>query len=163
MHPEYVSINKEDLQPNGVYFWHYKNPPEHMPYHCRSCKARVVNGELYDTFWGDYVGDRSPLRLDEILVLYKGDEKTMQPITKDQIPFYLPEDVVDMRHSNSTLEKIYVKAGANRNKEAMLDYFRGILREKRREIEYRVRDIERIAVTISRIDAGEINEPWYPQ
>ncbi len=112
------------MKNRDIYFWRYKDPAaSHAPYgnyHCKSCKAIVRNGELYDTFWNS--GTDGRLNLNVVDITFKGSPSEMKELQVAEIDFYRSEDIVDMRHSNNTSAKVYARTGASRNMEAMQVY-----------------------------------------
>lgn len=144
------------LTEGDIYFWRWKTPREHMPYHCYSQKAIVRKGRLLDTFWYDMTSDRAinPAHLD---LVYQGNENELRKINEWEIDYYEHEQVVDMRHSNSSGAPVYVQANAVRSQSRMLEY----LKYKREREESKIRmaqhTIERIDEAIAKVSEGQLD------
>lgn len=152
-----------DLVDGQIYRWRWSdklrdadNAP-YRSYHCKSQIAIVRNGgRLYDTFWGDFTheGELDPSKVD--LTLW-GDE-AWEKISEYQIIYYVPEDVVSLRHSNNSHAPIYLRPGAVRNVDTILNEI--IYREQkaRSEIRYATNLLERLSDARALLGDGKINE-----
>lgn len=111
------------MRDGDIYFWRYalELGDRSMMYHCKSRKAVAANGRLVDTFWSaasdGYVVDPSRCVLE-----FKGNKADLRQIREWEVKYYNDDDVVDMRHSNSSHAEIYVKASAQRCRDAMLSH-----------------------------------------
>ena len=129
-----------------------------MPYHCRAQKAVVVGGMLKDTFWHD--GGENALRIEDIDIEYQGNLHEMAEIRDHETNYYRPEDVVDMRHSNSSRATIYVKPGVKRNVDRMREHLDYRIERARAEISSAESLIERLAEAKDLVDAGSLKEVY---
>lgn len=145
-----------NLKDGDVYFWRWKAPKDFMPYHCRSQIAVVENGVLKDTFWSS--GGERMLRPEDIETEYQGNIHEMTEIREYEVDYYRPEDVVDMRHSNSSRAKIYAKPGAARNADCMLAHIQYRIERAQSEIRSAESLIERLREEETKIKAGELEE-----
>ena len=129
-------------------------------YHCRSQKAVVVNGRLLDTFWGDNSSDRAidPARLD---LRYMGNANELRKINEHEIPYYEEEDIVDMRHSNSSRETVYAQPTAKRSKRRILEHLKYKRERAESEIRWAANTIERLDQAIDRVNGGDV-EGYFP-
>lgn len=142
-----------------VYFWRFKNEalPEFMPYHCKSMKAVVVGGKLVDTFWSNsqdgYVIDPSRVDLE-----FKGNKADLRPIHAWEAKYYDDADVVDMRHSNASRAEVYVTAGAQRSRDAMLRHIASMVDEEESKIMCAKHRLEMLATAKASVDAGALEK-----
>ena len=127
-----------------------------MPYHCRAQKAVVVRGMLKDTFWHD--GGEKPLRLEDIDIEYQGNIHVMREILDHETNYYRPKDVVDMRHSNSSRAKIYIKPGTIRNADRMREHIDYRIERAEAEIRSAESLIERLSEARGAIAVGNLDK-----
>lgn len=149
------------LRDGDIYFWSWKDTANRfMPYHCRSQIAIVRDGQLVDTFWYDG-HDNSVLRLDQIDLVYKGNEAELVKIDRWEVPYYEPSDIVDMSHSNNSGAPVYRQPDAKRSQARIIEH----LEYKRDKCESQIRsaqdDISRISEALVRANAGEL-DGWFP-
>lgn len=149
------------MKDGDIYTWRFK--PEvyksrdkyGTPYHCKSLIA-VANkdGKLYDTFWGlSY--DSYCLTPDECELTFQGNPEDMTVIQPHEYVFYRPEDLVDMRHSNSFNELIYVKPGCARNADVMREYYKTRIDDADREIRSASHRIEECNGILAKLATGD--------
>lgn len=142
-----------------IYFWRFKEDamPEFMPYHCKSRRAVVVGGRLVDTFWSSahdgYVIDPSRVNLE-----FKGNKADLRPISASEVKYYDDADVVDMRHSNASRAEVYVKAGAQRSRDAMMRHITSMIDEEESKIKCAKHRLEMLATAMASVDAGELDK-----
>jgi hypothetical protein len=155
-------MNKGD-----IYRWAYKNPPEHMPYHCRS-QIAVFDGErLWDTFWqiGDsYGGGHSwtPEEAEQELQLtFLANHADLESYGPDAHHYYDPQDVVDLRHPNRRDRSlVYVRKGARRSAEKMRETLNYTIELTNTDIEVARRRIERCYELLERINNGDLDDVY---
>ena len=148
-----------------IYFWHWNKLPQHMPYHCCSCKAVVHKGGLLiDTFWSGHSDNRFWTKDDaaaELNLEYKGNFDGITPINAWEAPYYEETDIVDMRHSNSSAAKVYRRNAAQRSKDRMI----AVLNEKREnaqaDIRWAISRLEQAAAIGALIQSGAPLEGIY--
>lgn len=152
----------EGMREGDVFFWRWKDEDRHRDcgpyrsYHCKSQKAVFSNGRLGDTFWND--NGSEAINEDEVVLEYKGNVNEMTPIYECEIDFYEREDVVDMRHPNSSLEKVYVKSGAKRSERAMREWLAWQWRNALSERDPVFNRMERLHKIEEMIRAGKMDE-----
>lgn len=146
---------------NGdIYFWRWKDDKRHADcapfrsYHCYSRKAVVRDGALYDTYWSDH---RNPLTMDDVIITYQGNPDRMAAISEGDANYYRSEDLVDMRHGNSSSAKIYVKTGVQRNPAVMREYLEHEIEKAESSIRVAQRHIELLDDAISLLDNGHFD------
>lgn len=149
---------EQTMKDGDVYFWHWKKPGDFMPYHCWAQKAVVINGFLKDTYWHD--GGEKPLNVDDIKAEYQGNIHEMAVIHENEIDYYRPEDVVDMRHANSSRAKIYVKQGTIRNAACMRKHIKYRIECAEREIRMAESLIERLREAEAKIEESCLDEVY---
>lgn len=150
---------------DGDYFaWKYKDlplPHDHtLTYWCKSQRALCIKGELYDTFWSDSSG-RSWVDPTKVELEFLGNLNDYDVAKFGNHLYYDRKDVIDTRHSNSSNANIYVRKGALRSRETMLEY----AKEKRERADSALRsamyDLERWNQKIAEIEAAEdLKEIW---
>ena len=112
------------MRDGDIYFWRYADGlgRSHSElYHCKSRKAVVINGRLVDTFWSSS-SDGTVLDPSRVVLEFKGNKADLRTIREWEVKYYDESVVVDMRHSNSSRAEIYVKADAQRSRDAMLKH-----------------------------------------
>lgn len=150
------------MRDGDVYHWRWKDDERDADcgpfraYHCYSQIAVVKNGELCDTFWSDCSGAKV-LDPSEIILDLRGNINDMSEIPEWEMPYYRPEAVVDMRHSNNSRAPIYLKAGAKRDAGVMLERVREKQREAERNIEFAQRRIKDMMEQERLILAGDLD------
>ncbi len=161
-----------ELREGDIYFWHwsdaerekrlkYNNGSYQLTYWCMSQKAIVRNGRLIDTYWSDMSSERAvdPQR---VVLDYKGNEATLKKISPWEADYYEPEDVVDMRHANSSRDVVYVKPSAERSKDRMIE----LLKYQRERCESAIRsanwNIEKIDEALAQAQRGELENLYVP-
>ena len=143
---------------NGdIYFWSWKDSDK--SYHCKSRKAIVKDGVLLDTYWWppDYT-----VTLDGVDLTYKGNIYLLDEIRHYDIEYYRPEDVVDMRHPNSSTAKVFVRAGAKRDALVMKEVARLQIERSQSEIRMATARIKWINEAIAAIDDGQLDSVDIP-
>ena len=144
------------MEDGDIFFWRWKNP-ENRSYHCRSRMALVKDGVLRDTFWS---GTEGALRLDDIKIEYQGNSHEMSEISEHTIPYYRSEDIVDMRHGNSSMAPVYLRAGAGRDYETMRAHARYLIERSEGEIRMAKHRIERLNDELAMIDAHKLDKVY---
>lgn len=150
------------MKDGDVYHWRWKNEGRHKdcaPYHSYHCYSRIAvakNGVLYDTYWG-----HNKRRLDPVQVIarFQGNIHEMTEIT-GSLAYYRPQDIVDMRHANSSREKVYLKVGAKRDAETMRQHLEYQLKRSADEIIRRQDRIAELKSELAKLDAGLIDEVY---
>jgi len=144
---------------NGdIYFWSWKDSESphdtySLSYWCKSRKAIVVDGELYDTYWGDRSnGWLDPERVD---LDFKGNINDYEVSDWGIHEYYDPSDLIDMRHANDTNGKIYIRKGAQRSRAVMMEKAVYKLEEAESRIRSAQYDVERWTNKIKEINAAE--------
>jgi hypothetical protein len=147
------------MRDGDIYFWRYANEmgDHSMTYHCKSRKAVVINGRLVDTFWSSpsegHVVDPARCVLE-----FKGNKADLRQIREWEAKYYNDEDVVDMRHSNSSRAEVYVKANAKRSREAMLSHIETMRSEQESVIRSASYRLELLKQSEADIHAGKLDE-----
>ena len=146
-----------------IYQWRWADEALHHDglrswgsYHCKSQIAIVRNGRLIDTYWSDMSMDHvlDPARV--LLTLY-ADEAWPQ-ISEYQLPYYAPEDVASMRHPNNSRAPIYLRPGAQRNAERILQEIAYREEKARAEIRSAEHHLTRLAEALALLNAGKLDE-----
>ena len=149
---------------NGdIYFWSWKEEPKvgnlTDRYWCKSRKAIVIDGSLYDTYWGD----RSHGWLDHetVELEFKGNVNDFVKSSNFEYIYYAPKDLIDMRHSNDTNGTVWIRKGAQRSKIVMMERAIEKLEDAERALRYAKNDVEKWTNKIKEIDAAEdLTKVW---
>lgn len=147
------------MRDGDIYFWRYANElgDHSMTYHCKSGKAVATNGRLVDTFWSTpsdgYVVDPS-----RCVLTFKGNKDELRQIREWEVKYYNEDDVVDMRHSNSSRAEIYVKASAKRCRDAMLTHIAAMRSEQESVIRSANYRLELLARSEDDVRNGKLDE-----
>lgn len=124
-------------------------------YWCRSQIATVRGGVLYDTFWSTQTSDYA-LRPEDVILDFQGNPADMVKISEHERTLYRPEDIVDMRHPNNSGAPVYVKAGAARDAQTMLAFYRYEIEQEQSAIRSAQRHIEEFEEAVRRINGGDL-------
>lgn len=123
-------------------------------YHCKSRIATFKDGILRDTYWGSsHDGSLNP---SEVILTWRGNINNMTVIPAYESEFYKPEDVVDMRHANSSNDLVFRKPGTSRDLEAMRAYYARKIEDAKREASWAISRQEECRASLARIDAGDV-------
>jgi len=156
-----AAAEEAPLKEGDIYFWRWREGAEprlhgssQYSYWCKSCKAIVRKGLLLDTYWTDMSSDRAidPAR---VVLEYKGNEATLRKIPEWDIPYYEPDDVVDMRHANDARGPVYVKPEAKRSAARILEHLRYVRERNESKISWAQSSIQRIDEEIARVEGGD--------
>lgn len=137
------------LKKGDIYRWTWRGPKgrecgRYDNYHCKSQIAKFDGKNLVDTFWACSPTDNSYLDPDDVDLVLLGNTSEMT-VLADQSEYYRPEDLVDMRHRNHSTAPIYLKKGATRDKETMLE----LVRRKQRDAKHKIESAQFALSTLS--------------
>lgn len=148
-----------------IFSWRYK--PARLetlkkygdPYWCKSMIAVCYKGIPFDTYWGDGADGRA-IHEDDVDLVLLGNLNDCTKIQAYDLPYYDSADVIDMRHPNSSSAPIYLKNGAKRSRDAMLEYATYKAERAQSDLQSAVSAIERWNAVIKQIESGEIDGVW---
>lgn len=156
-----------------IFRWRWKDEKLHgdsgpwRSYHCKSQIAIFHSGEFYDTFWLHCYGDGWNFSSDRILrpdsitlEKHEGNYADMKRIRPYDAPYYRPEDIVDLRHSNDSNAPIYLRPGATRNAEVILEEIAYRRDRAEGEIRSAQHTIERLDAARALAEAGKLDEVY---
>lgn len=123
-------------------------------YHCKSRIATFKNGVLRDTFWGS-LGDGA-LDPTEVTLTFRGNIGEMTVIPPYETEFYRDDDIVDMRHSNSSGELVFRKPGTARDQEKMRAYFERKIADAESDIRLARNRQDECCAALMRIESGDV-------
>lgn len=113
---------------NGdVFRWRYKNPnPDHsnVTYWAKSRIGIVRTGVLHDTFWGAYGENAIWSRPDaerELALDFIANMADLEKVYEHRLIYYADSDVVNLNHANSSTGNAYIRKGAKRSADKMLE------------------------------------------
>lgn len=149
-------MNKGD-----IFRWSFKEPPEHMPYHCCSCIAEFDGTRLRDTYWHSASDGRSwtPEEARERLVLtFVANREDLESYGPGAHDYYAPENVVDLRHpNNGSRDQVYIRKGAKRCAAVMRQTLHYTIERSESEIDMATRRIEECGALLDKINAGDLD------
>ena len=154
----------EDLKEGNIYRWRWADAERDaqcgpfQSYHCCSQLAVVTNGKLMDTYW--HGSDNKVLDPASVSLTLLGNKADLIEIRTWEIPYYRREDIIDMRHSNNSSGPIYLRKGAARDAETMLELIEHRLVQTRRDIESSKRRIELLTAQAAQVREGKLNEVY---
>lgn len=149
----------EKLTEGDIYRWHYRDVKKDggiYGYHCCSCIGVVERGRLRDTYWGS-CSDSRTFDLDDLAKLELervGNFSELDKAPEYQADYYDDADIVNLNHLNSTRGNFYLRKGAVRSQEKMLQVARENLERSRSNERNAVRRSAELCDVISRIEAG---------
>ena len=154
------------LNVGDVYKFRYSN--EYLkgktfdPYWCFDGQF-IVNEDkiLVDTYWGSG-SDRNYGTYEEWakkgeLTFYVNLNDT-EKNNKECSKYYKQEDILNLSHQHGCYEDIRIKKGAKRDKEVMRTEVDEQIRKAHRDLEYKARDVERLATTREKIESGDLTQ-----
>ncbi len=119
------------MREGDIYRWRWADDARdrdcgpYRAYHCFSRIAVVENGLLCDTFWSFWSATgKKKLSPDSIVLTLLGNSNDMTKIREGEARYYRMNDIVNMRHSNDSRAPVYLKPGAKKDRDTMLDYIR---------------------------------------
>ncbi len=142
---------------NGdIYFWSWKELPSKndytLSYWCKARKAIVVDGELYDIYWGGRCAGW--LDLERVELEFKGNVNDYRVSAYNDHLYYAPEDLINMQHSNDPKGIIYIRKDAKRSKISMMEHAIDKLEDAERQLRYAKQEVERWTNKIKEIDSA---------
>lgn len=146
------------MKKGDIFRWHYKNIEDKFtPYHCCSCIAEFDGKRLRDTFWFGMSEGRSWTAKEAELILnldFIANRSNLVEAKDDAELYYRPEDIVNLRHANSSTIPLYTRCGAVRSKEIMKETLARIIEKSKRDIEWATRRITEANSYQKCLDAG---------
>jgi hypothetical protein len=124
------------LQEGDIYRWSYLDPKTKQgswgDYHCCSRIAIVNRGRLRDTFWqiGGSFSDGRSFGLEDLPKLELArvaNISDLLPAKEYEADYYDDSEIVNLNHSNSPRGNFYLRRGARRSREKMLEVARNNL------------------------------------
>lgn len=150
------------MKDGDIYFWSWKTSTDrHIPYHCKSGKAVAKGEALYDTYWSSS-GSDDRLDIEKVDMQYKGNIYEMTIINEWEAVYYRSNDIVDMRHANSSSAKVYIKPGVSRDPETMREFAKYQIEKSKGEIRIARSRIEQLNTAIASINMGELSDVHIP-
>ena len=144
-----------------IYFWSWKQPAEHMPYHCCARKAIVRGKYLVDTFWSSPSDGRSWTQeqaLERLHLEYKGNFDELEHVQDYLAQYYEPADLVNLNHPNSSRDNLHLRKAAKRSKEKMLAAANYKIERSISEISMAEDRIKRLEAEKIKINDGKLDE-----
>lgn len=154
------------LNEGDIYRWRWadhKRDLDNAPYrsyHCFSQWAVVKGGRLLDTYW--HGSGETEIKPSDVALEPVANIADLVKVREDEARYYSREDIVDMRHPNSTREPIYRRANAVRSPDVMMEVVSYIRERTHSEIRWatdRLADLEQAEQMISAGRLAEIHLP----
>ena len=155
------------MRDRDYFSWRWADDDKHgdsgpyRSYHCKSRRAISVAGRLYDTFWGDGSSDIGLLNLDNIHLVFLGNLGDMEPIRRSDAVCYRHDDLIDTAHSNNSGAPVFLKKGATRNRQVMLEYVNEQLDDSKRDYQYQIRRMAELRKKVFEIENSEVLDEVY--
>jgi hypothetical protein len=148
-----------EYKENDVVFWRYKTTTQDMSgtrYWCKSQYAiyrEVKDGRFIDTYWSG--GDSYIFKPNdtEIEVKYLGNLLDYNPCNEDAFLYYDREDIMDIRHPNDS-RALFLKKDAKKSAPVMFAALNQKVQKLERDIDYSLREKNRIEEIIKNMEAG---------
>lgn len=127
-------------------------------------KKSYTTGELYleDTFWSsdNKIFDLNDLHKIELEYLGNFEELNKFTQGRSSLVYYSPSDILDLSHSNSFGDQIYIKKGAKRS----LAHTRAYLEHKENELLNKVvwaqRELEQARELLKNLNEENLDRVW---
>jgi len=129
--------------------------------------AKKINGKMYliDTYWGVNNTRGRSFELKDIskdieIEYYCNLNEIEKPKESEPERYYREEDIITLHDQHSCHKSCiykYIKKGAKRNKEVMINYLNEQILEKERKIDYAKDEIEYCKTKIEKIKKGDID------
>lgn len=154
-----------DFREGDVYRWTFRDPDtdnrQYGSYHCCSRIAVVHRGRLRDTYWqiGDSFSEGRSFGVEDLpkLELTRlGNLSELLPAKEYEADYYDDADIVNLNHSNSTRGNFYLRKGARRSREKMLEVARYNLERSTANERSAARLSEELRETISKLEADQL-------
>lgn len=153
------------MRDGDVYRWRWRDDARdadcgpYRSYHCCSQIAVVERGVLRDTFWHSS-SDNKVLKPEDVTLDFQGNLKDFREVAPGYDQYFKRSDVIDMGHSNNYGGPVYVRRGAQRDAETMLD----LIQDKRERAESEARMAQRCLEEMDRakvlVKAGRLDDVW---
>jgi hypothetical protein len=150
------------LQDGDVYRWRYKEPGPNDGawgrYHCCSQIAIAKDGWLRDTYWhsrGDTDRTFGPDDLSKLELTFLGNLSELERAEEWKADYYADADIVNLNHANSSRGNFYLRKGAQRSADKMLEVARYKL-EREESVERSAQFAqERLRAAIAALQGGD--------
>lgn len=150
-----------ELRDGDVYRWSYREPGDDRSYgryHCCSRIGIVTKGLLRDTYWGLCSDGRTfrPGDLSKLELTRLGNLSDFDQVGEYNADYYDDGDVMNLNHSNSSNGNFYVKKGAVRSQQKMLEVAERRLETSQSNEKSAARRSEELRTAIARIKSGDL-------
>lgn len=149
----------KDMRDGDIFHWRYVKEPENHTnaYWCKSRIAVCRNGKLYDTFWTspDYV-----LGIEDKAFTFIANFDELDRIEEYQAEYYDRADIVNLNHSNSSRNNIYLRKGAKKSAARMMAELEETLRDEERKERWAKEKQARVKLEMAKLKSGLIDEVW---
>ena len=152
----------DELKDGQIYRWRWADDKrdadcgQYGAYHCMSRIAIVQGGSLIDTFWHGTSSD-GLLNRDDVLVELIADT-SWRKIQKWDLPYYDSSDVIDTRHANDGNAPIYLKPGATKSKQAIIESIDYRVQQAEQTIRSAQYELDRLAQKRVLAEEGKLDE-----
>lgn len=149
------------MKDGDVFRWSYKDPKpdwSNVSYWAKS-RIGIVKGDfIFDTYWGssggnavwDFKEANSLLNLD-----FLANMADLEKVDEHRLIYYADADVVNLNHANSSKGNAYIRKGAKRSPEKMLEVVRHNIERANSRIKSLEHDIAQLSEAERAILASE--------
>jgi len=153
-----------DMKEGDIYSWSYKDLTGRgsAPYWATSRIAKVRDGLLSDTYWGDNSYNNKSWTedsLDQIELSFIANINGITPIEKFSAIKYDASDIVDLSHPNSS-DQYFIRKGATPSKDKCRKVLEAYIDHHVGKIEQLQADIERYKIMHSQMESND--DPYVP-
>lgn len=162
------------MKDGDIFHWRYKYPnPDwsNVTYWAKSCIGVVVGGFLADTFWihdltnprvtqdtNRWSVEEAAEKLDLDFIANMAD---LEKVDEWKLAYYADVDVVNLNHSNSSKGNAYIRKGAKRSSDKMLESARYNVQKALARIDTLNHSITRLQELEAAIMAGDPLDELY--
>lgn len=149
------------IKDGDIFHWRFSDEKLHADYLNYWCKSRIFvcrGDRLVDTYWGG--GDNFSAKLDDISrfnLEYIGNFSELEKRESYESEYYDSKDIVNLNHSNSSNGNFYIRKGAKRSKDKILEVLSYKKEQHERDAEYANRRAKEIDEQIKSIKSGELD------
>jgi len=124
---EQNNVTTREWRDGDVFHWRYRHNNadwSNVTYWAKSCIGVVRAGFLRDTYWGvsgENTKWRRPDAENELILDFIANLNDLEKVDEHRLVYYADEDVVNLNHSNSSEGNAYIRKGAKRSADKMLE------------------------------------------
>lgn len=150
------------MREGDIFKWRYKDTSGmSAPYHCKSQIAILHDGHLRDTYWTDYK-TKFIVDPDKCQLEFIANQDDLEPLSKHNRKYFNTKDIVDISHSNSYSENLYVRKGSKPCKQTIKKHIREEIDQLEIELEHAKGRIRLLTEKFQEIeDSDDLTDIWF--